>query len=173
MFTHPLSELTIAFWTLVFTVGGVVAGIAAFIIAWLTIRDNSKIAKAQFWIMLRGVFTQYDDIHCDFRPGGKWADPKVEPETALEMGRIELYMGLFEYCDRLLEGELIDLQEFSYSYKYRLRNLVGNEWVCTAKLSDHRKDWQFLISLCSRLNVSIPTVPPLSADERSSLYPKR
>jgi hypothetical protein len=57
-----MSDHDIALWTFIITAIGVVVGLAVLSAAWLTIRDNAKKAKGQFWIMLRGVFVWYDDI---------------------------------------------------------------------------------------------------------------
>jgi len=167
-----MSDHDIALWTFIITTVGVVVGLAALFAAWLTIRDNTKTAKAQFWIMLRGVFAWYDDIHANFRPGGKWSDPNTGPETALDMGRTELYMGLFEYCDTLLEQGLIDEHTFARSYKYRLQNLVSNQWVIVEKLRERREGWRAFINLCCRLHAQPPDVPELTVGERSELYSK-
>lgn len=175
-----MSDHAIGLWTFIITTIGVVAGLAALGAAWLAVReaqkqarDNAKTSTAQFWIMLRGIFASYDDIHANFRPGGKWCGSSTLPETAEDRGRTEVYMGLFEYCDRLLEERLIDKDAFANSYRYRLQNLVANRWVIEQKLSSRRKDWKAFINLCYRLGVTPPGIDPLTADEHSELYSKK
>jgi hypothetical protein len=162
-----------------------VFGVIALVAAWLALveaqkqaRENAKTAKAQFWIMLREVFASYDDIHDNFRPEGNWFRAADLPKEPGDKGRTELYMGLFEYCDRLLEEELIDMEAFEAPYAYRLKNILENPWVIQAKLIDHRHGWRGFINLCYRLpkvleKKPIPGVGPLSEDEHSQLYPKR
>jgi hypothetical protein len=178
------SEHAMLLWTLIITAVGVAAGLAAFIVAWLTIleaqrqaRENAKTARAQFWILLRGVFAFYDDIHARFRPGGEWHDKREEPyddgkfpKAPLDMARTELYMGLYEYCYRLLNQGLIDQEAFSASYKYRLENLVNNRWVSDIKLGTKlRKDWKDFKGLCDRLNVEIPKKNSLTDKQKLDL----
>jgi hypothetical protein len=169
---YQMSHHSIELWTFIVTTIGVVVGLAALFAGWLTIRDNAKTAKAAFWIMLRNLFTSYDDIHANFRPTGLWAVGEIGPPTPLDKGRTELYMGLFEYCDILLEEGLLDYHTFKESYAYRLRNLVTNKWVIQAKLIQHRQSWLAFINLCYRLGVPIADVPPLTAEEYSTRYPK-
>jgi hypothetical protein len=168
-----MSEVTIAFWTLVITAIGVVVGLATLFAGWLTLRDSAKTGKAAFWIMLRNLFAWYDDIHVNFRPGGKWDRSEAAPESVSEMARIELYMGVFEYCDVLLEGKLLDEQTFKDSYAYRLSNLLTNKWVVDEKLIARRESWLAFINLCYRLEVPGIEVPPLTASEHSKRYPKK
>jgi hypothetical protein len=68
-------------------------------------KRSTEIARGQFMIMTRGVLTNYDDIHANFRPGGLWDWSKTRkgPETATEWARTELYMGTFEFCETMLE----------------------------------------------------------------------
>ena len=61
---------------------------------------------------------------------------------------------------------------FPEHYRYRLRNIVTNEWVKKVKLGVYRSEWLAFISLCYRLNVPIKDVPWLTADEQSTLYLK-
>jgi hypothetical protein len=174
-----MSDHAILLWTFLVTVIGVLAGLLALVVAWKTIRDaqkqardNARTGKTQFWIMLRGVFAWYDDVHASFRPGGKWHGSGA-PQTAEDMARIELYLGLFEYCDRLLEENLVDSQDFGRSYNYRLSNALKNRWVVGEKLVNRRKDWLRFINLCYRSHVEMPAdVLPLKAEELSSLYSK-
>jgi hypothetical protein len=173
-------EYVILLWTLIITALGVAAGLFALFFAWLAVseaqrqaRENAKMSKAQFWILLRGIFTSYDDIHANFRPDGDWHSDSELPSATADKGRTELYMGLFEYCDRLLEEGLIDKQAFAASYSYRLRNILTNPWVIEKKLKAHRRGWRGFINLCYRiLNEPIPDVPKLTAAEHSELYPK-
>ena len=81
-------------------------------------------------------------------------------------------MGLFEYCDELLEKDFLDNTAFSRQYRYRVQNLLTNHWVVSQKLMAARPGWLGFINLCHRLEIrSIPTVKPLSAEEMAELYP--
>jgi hypothetical protein len=201
------TEFSILYWTLVFTIIGVLAGwIALFFGLWTLIyarktildaqqqaRENAKMSKAQFWILLRGVFAWYDDVHANFRPGGPWYMSDKLPSAPADFARAELYMGLFEYCDLLLEEGLIDERDFEKAYAYRLANILMNDWVVTQKLKNIRDGWLAFVNICHRLPkvaeirrkvlvdsgfasdseyVKIP-VEPLNDGERAKLYPKK
>lgn len=174
-----MSEHTAAFWTLIVTVCAVLVGVGALFYAWKTVeeakkqaRENAEYTKAQYWILLRGVFTNYDDLHAKFRPEGAWHNSSVLSEDVEDVARTELYMGLFEYCDKLLEKKLLDERDFPESYRYRLENILTNGWVREVKLSANRDGWRAFINLCYRIGVPITGVPGLSPEERSKLYPK-
>jgi hypothetical protein len=63
--------------------------------------------------MVRGVLANYDDVHANLRPKGIWAPRKGEmysprgPKKAAEWARVELYMGMFEYCETLIRRGLL------------------------------------------------------------------
>src|SRR5918912_1611258 len=66
-----------------------------------------KTTRGQLWLQLRQLFTNYDEIHIKLRPNGEWYRSDLEPTNA-DMPKVEVYMGLFEHCERLLEDGLID-----------------------------------------------------------------
>jgi hypothetical protein len=66
------------------------------------LRDANKTAVGQFWLTLRGVMTEYDDIHANFRPRGRWHGSTTLPNQVNDWTRTELYMGLLEYCNTLM-----------------------------------------------------------------------
>ena len=57
-------------------------------------KRSTEIARGQFLILTRGVLTNYDDIHENFRPGclWDWSKTRKGPETAADRARTELYM---------------------------------------------------------------------------------
>jgi hypothetical protein len=183
------AEFLILIWTLIVTAIGVIitaigvmAGLIALFYARATIREaqkqareNATVSRAQFWILLREVFTAYDDIHANFRPGGPWHKAIDLPSTPADFARTELCMGLLEYCDRMLEEELIDEKAFGHAYSYRLNNLLTNKWVVKEKLQLRRYGWLGFINLCYRFpTVAKPDlVDKLKPEEYSKLYPKR
>src|SRR6202008_1657077 len=119
------AEFSILYWTLVVTTIGVIAGLLAFGAAALAVidaqkqaRNNSKTARALFWMILRGLFSPYDELNSKFRPGGEWHGSLVLPAAVPDMWKTEVYMGLFEACDRLLEDELINKSDFVSWFVY-------------------------------------------------------
>ena len=68
----------IAFWSFVFTVLGVVIAGGGFVLAIKTLKENTEVARAQFWVMFREVLANYDDVQASLRPGGIWAPKEGE-----------------------------------------------------------------------------------------------
>jgi hypothetical protein len=100
--------------------------------------------------------TQYDDIHANFRPLGEWHGSSTLPNKVDDWAWTELYMGLLEYCDTLIERGLLDEQHFNDWYAYRIRNLLSNPRVVTYKLHDNADGWRVFYALCKRLRIVIP-----------------
>jgi hypothetical protein len=172
-----MMDHTIYLLTLVFTVVGVTIAAAGFVYAVKTLRAgveslrlaaeeakrSTEVARAQFWVMVRGVLANYDDVHANLRPEGIWGVPKGEkysvrgPQDAAEWARVELYMGMFEYCEALISRRLLEQEDFRKAYRYRLNNLVHNAVIVEEKLHTFRPDWKDFWDLCERLDVDIPS----------------
>ncbi|HMH12781.1 MAG TPA: hypothetical protein VK578_06705 [Edaphobacter sp.] len=157
-----MTDHAIALLTLILTgIGVLIAGVGIGY-AVKTLRAGAEIARAQFWVMVRGVLANYDDVHAKLRPEGIWGVPLAEkyslqgPQDAAEWARLELYMGMFEYCETLLTHGLLDEKEFSDAYRYRLDNLVHNAVIVREKLHERGIYWKKFSNLCGRLRVPIP-----------------
>jgi hypothetical protein len=178
-----MTEHEIAFWTLVLTAAAVlIAGAGIYFairtlqVAVRTLQDGAEISRAQFWVTIRGVLANYDDVHAKLRPGGPWAPPELErfakigPATAEEWARVELLMGLFEYCETLLTRGMLAQRDFEKAYAYRIDNLLHNAPIVREKLIVRASDWKDFIRLCGRFKVAIPSERELpktdSADAR-------
>ena len=59
---------------------------------------------------------------------------RLAPQNAAEWARVELYMGVFEYCDRLLEQGLLNQTDFDRNLRYRLTSIVANPIIVEKKL---------------------------------------
>lgn len=147
-------------WTLIVAAIGVLIAAVGIVFALKTLRENAKVARAQSWTSIRALLSNYDDIHAYLRPGGKWApevwSDKAYPQDAHEWARVELYMGTYEYCETLISRGLLDKEDFDYSYKYRLANIVANPVIVEEKLWKRPQGWQKFIRLCELYNVPIP-----------------
>jgi hypothetical protein len=158
-----MDDHTITFWTFIFTALGVAVAVGGVFYAIKTLKENSVIAQAQFFATVRQALANYDDVHANVRPTGIWAPRPGEKYAALgprlgsEWARVELYMGTFEYCEKLLTRGLLDEKDFAGSFRYRLNNLMTNAVIVQEKLHVREKDWQVFLRLCERLQVRIPT----------------
>jgi hypothetical protein len=164
-----MTEHAISLWTLSLTAAGLVIALAGIFYAIKTLRDNGIIARAQFFATVRGLMAEYDDVHAKLRPEGAWAPPEGElfartgPGTPEDWARVELYMGLFEYCEVLLRRGLMQQEDFDRSLRYRLQNLMRNAVIVEIKLlSDLKVGWEDFLLLCGRCGVHVPTLQEIS-----------
>ena len=134
------------------TVIGVSVGVGSLVFAawnlFLTVRTN----RAKFWLELRSAFAKHDDVHQKLRPGGEWAN-NAGPKIPEEFAQVEAYMGLFEHCEIMLSQKLIDKATFSDIYRYRLANLMSNDWVRIEKVCRRSDGWKRFIDLLKRMEL--------------------
>ena len=169
-----MDDHTITLLTLALTAIGVAIALAGIFYAVKTLRDNGIVARAQFFATVRGLMADYDDVHTKLRPEGAWAPRKGElyartgPVTPEEWARVELYMGLFEYCEVLLRRRLMQQDDFDRTFRYRLKNLMKNPVIVEAKLlSDLKASWTEIFDLCDRCGVHIPSSQEISDFRRA------
>ena len=135
---------------------GVLATIAATVIALRQMSRSNQIARNQTWLVLRDLMMSYEDLVANFRPEGKWHNSPTHPHTVEDWSRIETYMGLFEYCPALMNSKVLNKAEFVASYGFRLGNILSNPRVVTYKLHDLAPDWTRFIALCEAMGIPIP-----------------
>jgi hypothetical protein len=126
-----------------------------------TLKDSVRVSRAQFFATVRDLMSNYDDVHAKLRPGGAWAsEVPAGPQNAAEWARVELYMGLFEYCERLLEQGLLNQTDFDRNLRYRLTNIVANPTIVEAKLRPPLVQyWGDFVQLLARCKVDILAPP--------------
>ena len=134
------------------TILGVLVGAGALASAALTLMITVRTNRAKFWLELRSAFVRHDEVHRKLRPGGEWS-ASAGPKDTEEFAQIEAYMGLFEHCEIMLSQKLIDQVTFAEIYRYRLQNLVANDWVRIEKLCRRPDGWTRFIALLKRVNV--------------------
>ncbi|MGJ0506603.1 MAG: hypothetical protein ACR652_05595 [Methylocystis sp.] len=120
------------------------------------LKDTNKTTRGQFWLMLRELMSQYDDIQSNFLPGGKWHGSSTQPDTTSDWGRTESYMGLFEYCNEMIKDGLLDEGRFRDWYKHRVEAILSNPRIVTYELHKNANDWKNFMDLCERLKIKIP-----------------
>jgi hypothetical protein len=133
-------------------------GVAALSLA-VTAREtrmNTRVSRATFWLDLRKMFAEHNEVHLKLRGGGEWAQPGAGPEAPEDWAKVEAYMGLFEHCNRMLAQGLIDWNTFVRIYAYRLRNIARNERIADVKLRRYRADWTEFLELLERLGERVP-----------------
>ncbi len=84
-----------------------------------------KVARAQFLLQLDQMLLQHQDVHARLSGLG-WPNGKSEPETPEEWIAVDIYMGLFERIQVLIEDSIVDFDTFDRLYGYRVFLIVNN-----------------------------------------------
>lgn len=150
--------MTFTDWKDLATIVGVGVGVGSLVFTAFNTRLTARTNRARFWLDLRSAFSKHDDIHRKLHPRGDWCGAYRLP-TADEQYQVESYMGLFEHCEIMLDQKLIDEQTFREVYRYRLINLVNNEWVRIEKLCKLSTGWKRLIALLKRMEIEFNCPP--------------
>ena len=125
-------------------------------------QTNSKIRNAQFWLELRKMFTQHDEIHLKLRgeEGKNWSargsapltkESKESAKESKEWAKLEAYMGFLEHIQRIRSYGLIDTETFKSIYGYRVKNILANSEIVREKLIKLFTGWEDLIKLIREL----------------------
>lgn len=133
------------------TILGVIVGAASLVLTARNTRRTALASRARFWLDLRSSFATHDEIHRKLHPRGEWKNPR--PPTPEEQFEVEAYMGLFEHCEIMLAQGLIDEETFKEVYRYRLINIVENDWVRVEKLCNIPSGWKRFIALLARMEL--------------------
>jgi len=144
------------------TLVGVLIGAISLAFGAFSLVLTTKTNRAKFWLELRGAFAKHDDVHRKLRPGGEWSESRG-PSNTDEYHQTEAYMGLFEHCEIMLSQDLIDEPTFREIYRYRLVNLVDNQWVRDEKLRLRPDGWKNFIALLKRMGVPYGSDNPPAA----------
>ena len=140
-------------------------------------RDReTKNQRARFWLELRELFAEHDDVHRMLRYG-TWpqsladsastahnvlsmdsdsSDDREEP-TLEQWADLEAYMGLFEQCKAMLDDDLIDLPTFSSIYGYRVGDILANKTIDREEFRNKqaRGGWKNFIALAEKLGYKV------------------
>lgn len=139
-------------------VAAIVAAASLGITAW-QMRLAAKVARATLWLEFRKMLSEYQDVHVNLRPQGKWYGSTSAPSPQ-ELPRVEAYLGLLEHGKKILDDGLIDWGTFRDLYAYRLRNILANPVIVCAKLVHLRDGWKNFIQLSERLKIPVPEKCP-------------
>jgi hypothetical protein len=139
-------------WAQIATIIGALVAIAVLGYTGYQVRANTLISRGQFWLELRKMFAEHDEVHRKLRPGGAWYKSSTDPSKPGDMAEAEAYMGLFEHCEIMLAENLIDENTFKDIYAYRLDNIVNNHRIRQEKLHVRGDKWKKFISLLKRFD---------------------
>jgi hypothetical protein len=142
-------------------VAALVAAIALVInalVLWFNARQfrlNRAQTEAEFWLKLEDMFSPYNDVQAQLRPGGKWSMTRG-PETAAEWARVEEYLGVFERTKILLDLELITPLRYKTAFSVRLSNIISNQVIVEEKFRRRAPSWSTFLELLKELDIRLP-----------------
>jgi hypothetical protein len=145
---------TLEDWARVATIAAGVAAVAALWFTAFQLQHAARASQSQFWLELRKMMGEHNNVHMMIRPGGEWRNPGEGPSSVEEWASVDSYMGLFEHCELMLRKRLIDAETFTAIYRYRLTNILANDKIVYAKLIKGEKGWQHFIGLLNRVDLS-------------------
>jgi hypothetical protein len=148
--------MTLQQWADLGTVVGVLFAASALVVSAVQTKGAARSARASIWLELERMFAVHENVHQRLRPGGEWATSGRSPRNVKEWASVEDYMGLFEYCEIMIEQHLLDWHTFNRIYSYRLSNIMQNADIVDAKLVDEGGSWQDFLSLLRRNSDSDP-----------------
>jgi hypothetical protein len=137
-------NLSLSDWSSIATIVGSLIALAALLYTTWQVVQNTNVNRATFWLELRKMFADHQDIHVELRDGSWETYDDNDPD---KWPPLEAYMGLFEHCMIMLDKGLIDWQTFQRIYEYRLHNIVVVPEIVGEKLIKRGNNWQDFIQL--------------------------
>jgi hypothetical protein len=87
--------------------GFIVAAIALAINAKAN-RANTKVRRATFWLDIRKMFTEHNDVYMKLQKGGPWYQSDKQPADPQDRTKVIAYLSLLEQVKAMLDKGLID-----------------------------------------------------------------
>lgn len=138
-------------WADISTIVAALIAVCALVYTAVQVRISTRVSRAEFWLELRKMFADHQEIHLKLR-GNQWSNDDNDPPTDDEWAKLEAYMGLFEHCELMLRQGLIDWSTFRMIYGYRLDSILQNPTIVREKLIIRRHGWEAFVRLTKRLD---------------------
>lgn len=117
---------------------------------------NTRINRARFWLELRRMFDEHNEVHFKLQNHGEWSENNTGPQSKEEWSKTVSYMGIFEHRKRMLDDELIDFDTFNSIYGYRVDNILKNQIIVTEQLIKYQEGWEIFLELVKKLGKTVP-----------------
>lgn len=115
------------------------------------LRISRKIARGEFLLRLYELVQQYNDVHAALIGNGRWANGIEGPRSDQEWARVDLYMGLLESLQILIEDGFLDAKTVDRLYGHRVVALMDNEVIRQRNLVDRGYRWKDFMVLLTAL----------------------
>ncbi|HEX8130513.1 MAG TPA: hypothetical protein VF527_15535 [Pyrinomonadaceae bacterium] len=143
-------------WSKIATIAAGAIAVCALLYTARQVRLSAKISRADFWLELRKMFAEHQEIHLKLRNGELSVTDENFPGED-DWSRLEAYMGLFEHCQVMLNEKLLDWNTFNDIYGYRILLIVNNPLIVREKIINRRSGWKKFIGLLERMGSEMPS----------------
>jgi hypothetical protein len=123
------------------------------------LQSSQQVAFGQLLLSFDALLLQFLDVHAVLHPRSEIKWSRDNPPSAAEQIRLELYMGLFERMWLLVERQIVPADVADRLYRYRILNIVANEWVRVMKLRAHPEGWRDFLEFCKMLQIAVDPEP--------------
>lgn len=140
---------------LIMTVITYVSAVAGFFVAFQQLRSNAQTNTASFWLSLRSMFDEHEEVHRSLQTDITWRDVNREVSDP-EAIAIVAYMGMFELVYKMLKRELIDWNTFRDIFAYRVLVIMSSPVIVKATLVENGRWWLTFRELATDLGHDVP-----------------
>lgn len=155
---------------LIVSVVAYLSGVAGFWVAFREFRTNGQTNTASFWLNLRSMFGEHEDVHRSLQTDKTWRDVDRVVSDA-EAIAIVAYMGMFELVYKMLRRRLIDWETFKDIFAYRVLLIMNSPVIVKATLVDNGRWWETFRELAEDLGHKVPERTDLDLDRTSLGFP--
>jgi hypothetical protein len=155
---------------LIVSVVAYLSGVAGFLVAFRELRANAQTNTASFWLNLRSMFGEHEDVHKSLQTDTSWRDVDRQVSDA-EAIAIVAYMGMFELVYKMLRRNLVDWETFKDIFAYRVLLVMNSPAIVKATLVDNGRWWETFRQLAEDLGHKVPARADLNLDRTSLGFP--
>lgn len=152
------------------TVISYLSAVAGFLIAFRQLKISSQTNTASFWLNLRSMFGEHEEVHQSLQIDTSWREPG-RPVADIEAISIVEYMGMFEHVYKMLQRGLIDWDTFEDIFSYRVLLIMRSPAVVEATLVNNGRWWLSFRQLAADLGYKVPERADCDLDRTSLGYP--
>jgi hypothetical protein len=113
---------------------------------------DRKVRRQTFWLDIRKMFADHDEVHKKLQKGGPWYQSDTEPSDPQDRAQVMAYLSLLEQVKFMLNRGLIDEDTIDATLlPYRVRLILQNGPIKRGLLhgehKDENPDWELFKEL--------------------------
>jgi hypothetical protein len=165
-----MSQSLVSNSVLIVTVVAYLSAVAGFWVTFQQLRINSQTNTASFWLSLRSMFDDHEDVHRSLQTDMTWRDVDRDVSDA-EAIAIVAYMGMFELVYKMLQRGLLDWDTFQDVFGYRILLIMNSPAIVTATLVENGRWWLIFRQLAAHLGHQVPDRSDYDLDRTTLGFP--